>query len=438
MTVSRLLIALGCSGDDPKPPPTDDTETSSTADTGCTAHADDALCTDAGASCGEVQADDGCGQTVTVDCGTCAGDELCGLAVPNQCDDPAAVCTDGVLSGAETDVDCGGPDCAECPVGAACIDDEDCEEGICGGGTCVVGSWSTGVPPMPTARGDLAVVWAGGRLYAMGGFSEDLGAVDRVEVYDPGVGGWTTTASLPYTLYNHDAAVDDQGRIYVIGGSSDSPGASCRTAIRYDPSADAWSLLELVPTCRSDGRVVFGDDGLLYAVGGFSADTGTLSSVDVYDPGTNTWSTGDALATERRAHVLVRADDGSLFAVGGRSSTSSIGDPGEASMERLVPGAGWFTQPDAPFPRDDASAVFLDGRIVNAGFREVGSPGHKSHEVDVYDVAAEVWLPGARMPTPRRGADAAVGPDGAMYVVGGWLEDVTIAESTDVVEAFHP
>lgn len=440
MTVPLLVIVLGCSGGDPDPPPTNDTETvtSPTADTGCTADTDDAICADAGASCGEVQADDGCGQTVTVPCGTCSGDAICGLTTPNQCDDPAVVCTDGVQNGAETDVDCGGPDCDACPVGDACVGDEDCEEGTCGGGTCVVGSWSTAVPAMPTARGDLAVVWAAGRLYAIGGYSEDLGSLDRVEVYDPAVGGWTTAASLPYALYNHDAAADDQGRIYVIGSSSDTGGAGCRTALRYDPASDAWSPLALLPTCRSDGRIVFGDDGLLYVVGGFSSDTGTQSTVDVYDPVSNTWSVGDRLATERRAHVLVRADDGSLFAVGGRSSTSSLGDPGEASMERWVPGSGWFTQPDAPFPRDDASAAFLDGRIVNAGFREVGSPGHLSHEVDVYDVAAEVWLSGARMPTRRRGADAAVGPDGGMYVVGGWLEDTSFSEAADVVEVFHP
>lgn len=43
----------------------------------------------------------------------------------------AATCTDGVRGQGETDVDCGGPDCAPCADGARCDGPDDCASGFC-------------------------------------------------------------------------------------------------------------------------------------------------------------------------------------------------------------------------------------------------------------------------------------------------------------------
>jgi alpha-tubulin suppressor-like RCC1 family protein len=45
-------------------------------------------------------------------------------------------CGDGVQNGSETDQDCGGPDCGECPPSAACILNTDCSGGHCIENTC--------------------------------------------------------------------------------------------------------------------------------------------------------------------------------------------------------------------------------------------------------------------------------------------------------------
>jgi hypothetical protein len=65
------------------------------------------------------------------DCAT-AGDACNGgTCVP-------ATCTDGFANPPETDVDCGGPDCARCADGAVCLEDGDCESVFCddASGTC--------------------------------------------------------------------------------------------------------------------------------------------------------------------------------------------------------------------------------------------------------------------------------------------------------------
>ncbi len=50
----------------------------------------------------------------------------------------APSCDDGIDSGAETDVDCGGPSCADCKLGDSCEIDADCETSACVAGECVL------------------------------------------------------------------------------------------------------------------------------------------------------------------------------------------------------------------------------------------------------------------------------------------------------------
>lgn len=56
----------------------------------------------------------------------------------------AADCSDGVVNGDETDIDCGGG-CAPCGVGQACESYRDCAGGVCAGGVCGTGVHDAGV-----------------------------------------------------------------------------------------------------------------------------------------------------------------------------------------------------------------------------------------------------------------------------------------------------
>jgi cysteine-rich repeat protein len=57
-------------------------------------------------------------------------------------------CTDGAANGYESDVDCGGPDCARCPLGGACFGNQDCDQTVCKDKQCV--------PPLPLMPPDCA------------------------------------------------------------------------------------------------------------------------------------------------------------------------------------------------------------------------------------------------------------------------------------------
>jgi hypothetical protein len=67
-------------------------------------------CDDDPVGCGPFS--DGCG--TTLDCGSCLD-----------------LCIDGKVDGHETDIDCGGPDCPQCPTDSACRTPDDCVSGVC-------------------------------------------------------------------------------------------------------------------------------------------------------------------------------------------------------------------------------------------------------------------------------------------------------------------
>lgn len=58
---------------------------------------------------------------------------------------PNPSCDDGVRSGEETDIDCGGAACAACVTGASCERHTDCTSGVCLAGVCVATSCEDGI-----------------------------------------------------------------------------------------------------------------------------------------------------------------------------------------------------------------------------------------------------------------------------------------------------
>jgi non-specific serine/threonine protein kinase len=70
---------------------------------------------------------------------------------------------------------------------------------------------------MPTARSDLAAVWANGYLIALGGESA-TGTYDAVEVYDPATDTWASLPALAPARHGA-AAVYYQSEVWIMGGA---------------------------------------------------------------------------------------------------------------------------------------------------------------------------------------------------------------------------
>ena len=90
---------------------------------------DACLATCVNATCGDGFVQDG---VEGCDDGNADNDDEC----TTLCAAPA--CDDGILSGAESDVDCGGDTCEGCGLGGACVGSGDCGEGVCVDNSCAL------------------------------------------------------------------------------------------------------------------------------------------------------------------------------------------------------------------------------------------------------------------------------------------------------------
>lgn len=231
-----------------------------------------------------------------------------------------------------------------------------------------VDGWSLG-PPLPSPRGELASAVAHRHpcseppcpeaelLYVVGGLAGLGRTQDAVNLYDPARGEWLDGPPLPEPRH-HLAAAGLDGAVYVSGGT--------RGMTRpWAPTADLWRL----------------------------------------EAGASSWQVLPAMPEPRWGHRMV-AHDRRLYVVGGEGPTSRV----------LIhtPGGGWTTGAEMPGPRDHLSVVVAQGRIWAIGGRAPESLAR----VDIYDPAADSWVPGPALPAPTSGAAEGV-VDGSILVSGG-------------------
>ena len=146
-------------------------------------------------------------------------------------------------------------------------------------------SW-TSVAPLATARNAAGAAAIDGRLFVVGGRSPGIRASDQqslaiLEIYTPTADQWLTAAPLP-TARGSLAVVALGGRLYALGGES-TPGTVSNAVERFDPVAQSWSVLSAMPyRSHGLGAVAVGD--AIYVMGGFAgpADAVGTESIALY------------------------------------------------------------------------------------------------------------------------------------------------------------
>ncbi|MBI2890821.1 MAG: carboxypeptidase regulatory-like domain-containing protein [Nitrospirae bacterium] len=231
---------------------------------------------------------------------------------------------------------------------------------------------------MPTARSEVGLGLAAGKLYILGGRTAGTQATGANEVYDPLKDSWEKKKELPTPRW--DAATAAVGRlVFVIGGAryKDKHELLAKTE-EYDTDADTWTTGPNWPKPRF-GAAAASVDQQVFVVGGSSGidGDGNLARLDRYEPVTRTWSERAPMPTPR-SRPAVAVLGGELYVIGGKTDT---------------------------------------------GFSPVN---------ERYNPRTNSWTPLAAMPTARRAA-AAVAVNDFIYVIGG-ENDATL----DLVEAYDP
>lgn len=146
--------------------------------------------------------------------------------------------------------------------------------------------------PMRNARGALGVASVNGKIYAIGGSSQDARLettnefLNINEEYDPVTGTWTLKEPMP-TPRDAFAVAVYQNKIYCIGGYVSSGTVTGVNEV-YDPATDTWETKTPMPTARGflTANVV---NDKIYLIGGSPPDVVNVN--EEYDPATDTWTT---------------------------------------------------------------------------------------------------------------------------------------------------
>ena len=130
--------------------------------------------------------------------------------------------------------------------------------------------WSS-VAPMDISRSQFGCASLGGKLYAVGEWTQSgTATANSAEVYDPIVDSWNYITSMD-TSRNAPGVAALKGKLYAVGGRVDAAATYLDTAEVYDPSTNSWNYIASLHTARGGLAVVaLGDK--LYAVGGIGPD----------------------------------------------------------------------------------------------------------------------------------------------------------------------
>ena len=363
---------------------------------------------DCGGSCPNKCAD-GSGCKVTGDCMSafCSNAGVCG---PSHC-------VDTIKDSDETDIDCGGAACNACEPDKACVADTDCATSTCITSICALASgppnWIPVTAPSVKTAYLSGAVGRDGLVYFVDRFDTAAGGFLSAPFnnYDPVANTLNNLSTLPSTRGEIATTFGPDGRFYVIGGEFNANVYNLVDA--WANGAWASPAPHAMTSDRSQLAATTGGDGRIYAIAGHVDTSGNPFIAEAYTPSTDTWVQAGQL-TQRSYHAAVTDATGKVYALGGVGALTSM---------ETWNGDGvsfWKALATMPTGRARLQAVTgADGRIYAIGGDDNGSPATVLTSVDVYSPPSNTWFTAPALNTARSIFVGGQLPDGRMIVVLG-------------------
>lgn len=320
-----------------------------------------------------------------------------------------------------------------------------------------------------------------GKILVAGGHNFGIGYLGHSEVYDPGTGLWSVTASMPRThrftavpLADGDVLMlgDDNGppptayryregtgawsnagnpsiarfqtwavllpngKVLVpggyIGGCCIGPAGTYSSAEVYDPVANTWAMTPPMSESRFIPSVTLLANGKVLVAGGAQRDgpTAIRITADLFDPNSETWSAAAPMLNPRGGHTATRLASGKVLVAGGFLSTLSNY---QASAELYDPATNTWTAapPMATARARHAAVLLLSGKVLVAGGETSGGP---TAAAEVYDPVANTWSAAPPMTTPRNIFGMALLPGGGVLAAGGLIGGSTETATAEIYQ----
>jgi N-acetylneuraminic acid mutarotase len=309
--------------------------------------------------------------------------------------------------------------------------------------------WKT-VAPSPAVRAESLGRVVNGKLYVMGGLTNDstgkIIAMTRCDVYDPTTDTWTQLADEPEAI-THAGVVVDGSDIWFVGGYiGDHPGPGSAHVWKYDTLTNTWTAGPDLPAARGAGAAAI-VDRKLHFFGGMDETRATDEAdhwvldltpppppvVDpenpdapVEPPPPPTWTTAAPLPNARN-HVAAGSLDGKIYVLGGQHAQESAQDA-QSEVDCYDPATDtWTRLADLPSPRShvNASTFVMNGKIIVLG----GENGYNLPQSTIYsyDPATNPWTLIGLLPANRSTSVAGVLPDGRIITSTGNTPNPSVA-----------
>jgi hypothetical protein len=298
-------------------------------------------------------------------------------------------------------------------------------------------SWVTKAP-MTQARGGLGVAVVNGKIYVIGGSTQngvDGQLLSINEEYDPATNTWVTRAPMP-TPRTDFAIAAYQNRIYCIGGISGQgrnfpiPGGTFLIASLanevYDTATDTWATKAPMPFRMYYHLTTSVVGGKIYII-----DITSTQPDLIYDPSTDSWmvQATNSPTTDSWNNALLEAfnktaDYASEYgpnqfasaAAGNKIYTVPIGYRALLIYDSV--NGNWSLGTPAPSDiTESCAAAATSGLVAPERIYFLGPTANYA-----YNHHTDGWQAGVPMPTNRVDFGVAVWND-QLYVVGGYAFD---------------
>ena len=286
--------------------------------------------------------------------------------------------------------------------------------------------------PMQFTRIDLGTAVVGGKVYAIGGFTDQT--VPYVEEYDPDSDTWTRKTDMPTARRLFALGVID-GVIYVTGGMDFTDGNNVTyvySTEKYDPSSDMWSTASDFPMAPPVNSVLGNAfvSGVamakqLYVIVYNTEEPGGAATY-VYDTLTDAWSPKSSPPRWEYGQT----EEITAVACSGRIYVFCCGDLAEYDPSADL----WTVRPSAHDERYGGGACALGDRLYAIGGVDDGYliPG-----VEVYRTDTDLWARQGWIANPKA-FFSSVALDDAVYLLGGSFSNSRdSAEPLDLVERIY-
>jgi hypothetical protein len=248
----------------------------------------------------------------------------------------------------------------------------------------------------------------------------------RSAIFDPVTEAFVPTGPTIADRVQHTTTLLADGRVLVTGGSGPGGGATLASAEVFDPRTGSWSAVGTMSKARTQHAATLLADKRVLITGGWNdTDDGPFTSAELFDPRTGDFTMAAAMSAGagaigggRSAHTSTLLPDGRVLIVGGvpsgedssRQASAELYDP---AADRFLPTGSLITG-----RYEHAAVALADGRVLVAGgSNDLGNP----LSAEIYDPATGTFAVAASASEPHVGPMVRLA-DGRVLIAGGQPE----------------